>query len=1420
MNRIITYLTAGLLFCFTHLNAQTVVFTAGDVSGNPGEQVCIPIKVTNFTNVLAFTFSLSFDPSVLQFTTHQGLNLPPVFSIAKPGEGQIPANKIGISWYNDPPVSGLSRPDGTTLFEVCFTILQSPGVASTPITFTNSPTNFEVFDPDLQPKQFSSQPATVSINGISGPLPFKLSIPDKTADPNTQVCVDVTAQGFTDIISWQFHLRYDPAKLQFASVGNFNASLPGLNDQSITAPGEGVVQPGRIVCGWDSSTGAAVTIPTGATLFQVCFNVIGTGGTTTISFSDDQLPYEVRESDGTILPFNFKNGIITINGDGGGGGNSDEFKLSITDKSAETGTQVCVDVTAQGFTDIISWQFHLRYDPAKLQFASVGNFNASLPGLNDQSITTPGEGVVQPGRIVCGWDSSNGLGATVNDGAVLFQVCFNVLAANGTATISFSDDQLPYEVRESDGTILPFMFKNGTITISNGGGGGGTFKLSLSDKTVQSGQQVCVDVMVDNMVQILGFSFTVSYNPSMLTFVSTQGLTLPDQVIFGLPNAPQPTTPGIITVAWTEAGLQPVTRPNGSVVFQLCFTATGSNGTTTTITFADTPTDIEVADKDGEQLPFNLKNGTVTIGQAILSLPQPTVTNVGCFGTSTGAVDLQPQGGSGNFTYTWSNGATTQDLTNIPAGTYGVTVTDTGNSQTATGSYNVTQPASALAVTPTVKNVDCVSTNTGSISLAVNGGTGPYLYNWSGSLPDNVSSQNNLPVGQYGVTVTDSKGCTLSNSFEVGAPSPIVLTPTATAATAGLSNGAIALTVGGGQPGYTYAWSNGATTANISNLAKGEYCVTVTDTKGCTQNGCFMVPEQSVPLSYGNVQIKDVTCSGGNDGTLTFKIQGGRAPYTVVFTGGATVQSADGNVSRSNLASGPIIFTITDGAGVSITGSEMILAPAPIQITSTTVVHDTEESGCTGRITIALSGGDPNYLVQWNAPNTGTGNQIINLCEGTFVPTVRDGKGCTQTFPGVVVNTFKVAGQVTNAKCPQDADGKVKLNISGGAMPYTYSWRNANGEVVSTADSLVNVAPGVYTARVTEQSGNVLVRQFTIGSTSNLTANVEVISDYNGFDVSCPNAADGIIEATGISGNGSYTFQWKRGTTVLSNTSPVLNGASVGAYEVIVTDGIGCTVSKQIVVMPPDTIEISANIRDVSCPGSKDGEIIVSALGGAVGKPYSFAWGNAATGPRISFLAPGTYTVTATDANNCTVTNAFTLAEPKPVQVNVETQAASDGCNGSATAIVEGGTAPYTFQWNSFPNQNKQTITDLCPGTYFVNVTDSRGCSSQMTRALVDDDRYPCIETSVIMTPNSDGGDGLNDIFRINCIENFPDNHLEIYNRSGQLVFETDNYDNTWRGTKQSGDLLPGGPYYYVIEFTDVDGKLVQRKGSLTILRD
>jgi len=204
-----------------------------------------------------------------------------------------------------------------------------------------------------------------------------------------------------------------------------------------------------------------------------------------------------------------------------------------------------------------------------------------------------------------------------------------------------------------------------------------------------------------------------------------------------------------------------------------------------------------------------------------------TGTDVLCFGASTGAANAIISGGNGSFTYSWSNGAITEDLTNIPAGTYTLTVSDSAGAFTNC-SVTITEPTTAVSCSIVGTNIQCNGTATGSANATVVGGSPPYSYAWSnGAMTEDIS---NIPAGNYVLTVTDNDGCVTNCSVRITELPAISCSIAATNVDCnGNSTGAADATVGGGTAPYQYLWSNGATTEDISNVPAGTYTLTITD---------------------------------------------------------------------------------------------------------------------------------------------------------------------------------------------------------------------------------------------------------------------------------------------------------------------------------------------------------------------------------------------------------------------------------------------------------------------------------------------------------------------------------------------------------------------------------------------------------------
>ncbi len=319
---------------------------------------------------------------------------------------------------------------------------------------------------------------------------------------------------------------------------------------------------------------------------------------------------------------------------------------------------------------------------------------------------------------------------------------------------------------------------------------------------------------------------------------------------------------------------------------------------------------------------------TVNLTQAPALTVTGITTNVACNGASTGAITTNVTGGTPGYTYLWNGGATSPNRINIPVGTYTVTVTD-ANSCTASYSATITQPvAISLSLNPT--NVKCFGEATGAVNSIVSGGISPYTYVWSnGSSTANIT---NVTAGTYSVTVTDANGCSKTSNATVSQPaSALSLSSTMINPTCGLNNGSIDLSVSGGTPAYTYAWSTGSTNQDISNLASGTYTVTVTDANSCTEVLTkIIVANSTMSLSFTKT---DATCPNIADGSINLTVTGGNGPYTYDWDNDGLEFPDNDPQDLTNLLPGvyKVIVTDSDGCTAMITVTILAINSLPSQ---------------------------------------------------------------------------------------------------------------------------------------------------------------------------------------------------------------------------------------------------------------------------------------------------------------------------------------------------------------------------------------------------------------------------------------------------------------------------------------------------------
>lgn len=673
---------------------------------------------------------------------------------------------------------------------------------------------------------------------------------------------------------------------------------------------------------------------------------------------------------------------------------------------------------------------------------------------------------------------------------------------------------------------------------------------------------------------------------------------------------------------------------------------------------------------------------TVAVNVAPALTASATGTNITCNGAGNGTITLTIAGGTNPYAYTWSNGATTQNLTNLGPGVYAVTVTDSLGC-TANANATLTQPTvltHTLASTP----VTCNGAADGTITLTVNGGTTPYNYAWSnGATTQNLA---NLGPGTYRITLTDAHGCTFTDSAAITQPAILAATiATATHPTcAGSTNGAVDVTVTGGTPAYTYAWSNGATTQDQNAVAAGAYTLTVTDTRGC-QATVSQTLTQPAPLVLTETHTA-ILCNGNATGAIDLTVTGGTSPYNYTWSNAQTTEDL------ANLPAGNYTVTVTDAQNCTATLPVALTQPTAMVVTVNS--YDASCGQADGSAAAHVVGGVSPYNYFW-LHNGSILDSIGNLAAGNYAVQVTDDNGCADTATASVSN----AGAPTinldslgNVTCNGAANGYIQLTATGGLPPYTYLWSNG-----ATTPGLNNIGPGTYSLTLTAFDGCIATYSQTI------TQPAALASAHIPTPVACNGGSTGAIDWVPTGGTQPYTYLWSTGATTED-----LTGLTAGTYAVTLTDGNGCLLTDTIQLTEPAALQLSHTSTDVNCNGGNDGAIDLTVTGGTPN--YSYAWSNGQISQDLTALAAGNYTVTVTDANGCTATDATTLAEPNALVLALDSTniACNGGSDGGVDLTVSGGVPNYAYAWNT--GAQTEDITGLSAGSYSVTVTDANGC--------------------------------------------------------------------------------------------------------------
>jgi len=735
--------------------------------------------------------------------------------------------------------------------------------------------------------------------------------------------------------------------------------------------------------------------------------------------------------------------------------------------------------------------------------------------FNGTTATIIGNGTASSnGSVTIQYNTPVGAAPTINSVSGSAVTCYS--STNGTASVS-----------ASGGSSTPYTYSwspTGGSGSSASGLSEGTYTVSVADLCGPSTTTVTITGPAALVAQApIGHNVTCAGAPGSATESPSGG-----------------TTP--YTYSWSPAG---GTTSSG----------TGLTAGTYTVTVRDNCGDPSATASVTISAPTSVTTGA------------PTSTSPSC-GTGGTATET-PVAGTTPYGYSWSpTGGTNSTATGLNAGTYTVTVSNQCGS--ATASVTITQAANSLtANAPTVTNILCNGTNSGSAAETPSGGATPYTYSWSPA-GGATSTASGLSAGTYTITVTDHNSCTAIASATITAPA--ALTPSASVSNVSCGQTGATATVTGGTSPYTYSWNpGGQRTSNATGISTGTYTVTVTDNNNCSATASTTIT--SPPAINVSTAVVNVTC--GAPGHATATAAGGTTPYTYSWNpGGQTTSTATG------MNAGTYTITATDNSGCTATASATITAPAALISASVNVVN--AACGVAGSASATATGGTTPYTYSWN-PGGQTTSSISGLNAGTYTVTVTDNTGCTQTAAGIITQGSSITTTTSSTPvfCNGGTTGSATVNASGGTTPYHYVW-SPGGQNGSTANDL---SAGTYTVTVTDETGCAVPAVATVAqaSQSSIAFSSDITQGCSPLCVQFNN-----LTPVNTAVNTSYVWTFGNGDSS-SARNPVYCYQTGGVYSVGLTvtipaDGCSLTLNKinMITVFPSPTATFSYSPQPIT----------------------------------------------------------------------------------------------------------------------------------------------------------------------------------------------------------------------------------------------
>jgi hypothetical protein len=719
-------------------------------------------------------------------------------------------------------------------------------------------------------------------------------------------------------------------------------------------------------------------------------------------------------------------------------------------------------------------------------------------------------------------------------------------------------------------------------------------------------------------------------------------------------------------------------------------------------------------------------------------------SDVSCYGGEDGVISVNVNGGGTSpYSYNWltNGGASTSDLFNLPAGLYTLELTDFNNCVTIVD-VELTSPSEPLTISQITNNMSCFGIPTGEAQLDVSGGTAPYTYNWSSGHVTSYAEE--LLAGTYEVEVTDSRSCQVSETIVIEENSEIIsnISTQEVSCFNGSDGFALISETNGGTGFYTYIWSNGFNTPNISNLNFGDYWVITQDSIGCTVIDTVFIDQ---PKSIKVVLTPtDALCFNDSNGTIKAEVSGG-VPFlneTYTYNWSFENLSIGFNASQINNLSGselPYQLTVTDYNGCEVNAFTFINNPEELRLDTSELVPAYCENIPTGSISVVAYGGflnsESNYHFSWNTGELGS--IISNQNSGSYNVYVEDDNECKDTLNIDIPleSTFSSTISSNPLNCFEDASGQATISVFGGFGPYTYNWNYPGGSLQSQSNLESNVKgnlpSGITSVIVSDVNGCVVTNQTNLTEPNQLFYSV-----FKDNDESCSgdvSACDGQFTINAFGGTGDYSFSWfdlemnLMDSITTAGISAQANNLCSGFYQFTVMDERGCFAleSGNGIVVPSEIvsgyqvqsmIDLNLYSNDIICFG--DTSAFVQVMN--PNPSFSYTWnlnGQPYADGLSTSIPAGSITLDASYQDCHTTSTDLMINQPDPTMINSTLEVIN--CYGENTGFIETETINpqgLTYSWSN--GSTDQSIYNLSAGNYTLTTTNNFDCQTDFEFSL------------------------------------------------------------------------------------------------------